>query len=84
MNVDIKIDSFIDITNDFCPMTFVKTKLRLKEMSKGEVLEVKLSDENHLNQFLRILYKMVIKCLRLYLMVKIQEFLLRRTNGKKS
>ncbi|MBA4729121.1 MAG: sulfurtransferase TusA family protein [Deltaproteobacteria bacterium TMED126] len=25
-------------------MTFVKTKLRLKEMAKGEVLEVKLSD----------------------------------------
>ena len=44
MNVDTKIDSFIDITNDFCPMTFVKTKLRLKEMAKGEVLEGKLSD----------------------------------------
>jgi|TARA_B100000902_G_scaffold19807_1_gene23760 TusA-related sulfurtransferase len=44
VNIHTKIDSFLDITNDFCPMTFVKTKLRLKEMSKGEVLEVKVSD----------------------------------------
>ena len=32
----------LDITNDHCPMTFVKTKLELEKLSTGEQLEVLL------------------------------------------
>lgn len=39
-----KIDSQIDITNDICPMTYVKTKLKLETMAPGEVLEVTLRE----------------------------------------
>ncbi len=41
---DYKIDSEIDITKEICPMTFVKTKLKLETMSIGEVLEVTLRE----------------------------------------
>lgn len=37
-------NAFIDITADTCPMTFVKTKLKIEKMNKGEVLEVLLND----------------------------------------
>lgn len=30
----------LDITKEHCPMTFVKTKLQLAKMNKGEVLDV--------------------------------------------
>lgn len=33
----------LDITDDACPITFVKTKLKLEDMAVGEVLEVLLS-----------------------------------------
>ncbi|NLN06444.1 MAG: sulfurtransferase TusA family protein [Firmicutes bacterium] len=33
----------LDITADFCPITFVKTKLALEEMAAGEILEVILA-----------------------------------------
>ncbi|NOY07223.1 MAG: sulfurtransferase TusA family protein [Spirochaetes bacterium] len=33
----------LDITKEHCPMTFVKTKLELEKLKKGEVLEVILS-----------------------------------------
>jgi len=42
--VERKIDSEIDITKEICPMTFVKTKLKLETMSRGEVLEVTLRE----------------------------------------
>ncbi|MCK5391682.1 MAG: sulfurtransferase TusA family protein [Deltaproteobacteria bacterium] len=42
--VDYKIDNEIDITKEICPMTFVKTKLKLETMSAGEVLEVTLRE----------------------------------------
>jgi len=32
----------LDITGEVCPMTFVKTKVALHGLSKGEVLEVLL------------------------------------------
>ncbi|MDO8606967.1 MAG: sulfurtransferase TusA family protein [Phaeospirillum sp.] len=32
----------LDITNEVCPMTFVKTKLLLERMPSGEVVEVRL------------------------------------------
>ena len=44
MSDNNKADFFLDISSDFCPMTFVKTKLQLNKMSSGEILEVKLSE----------------------------------------
>ena len=41
---DYKIDSQIDITKEICPMTFVKTKLKLETMSEGQILEVTLRE----------------------------------------
>ena len=41
---EIMADDFIDITSDTCPMTFVKTKLRLEKLESGQVLEVILND----------------------------------------
>jgi TusA-related sulfurtransferase len=35
-------DLFIDITDQVCPLTFVKTKLALESMKKGQILEVRL------------------------------------------
>ena len=34
----------LGITNEHCPMTFVKTKVALSKLSKGEILEVLLSE----------------------------------------
>ncbi|KAB2834448.1 MAG: sulfurtransferase TusA family protein [Candidatus Dadabacteria bacterium] len=39
-----KVDTRIDITQEICPMTFVKTKLKLETMTPGQVLEVMLRD----------------------------------------
>ncbi|MHA1597498.1 MAG: sulfurtransferase TusA family protein, partial [Alphaproteobacteria bacterium] len=36
------IDCFLDITADTCPITYVKTKLKLETMTEGEILEVRL------------------------------------------
>jgi TusA-related sulfurtransferase len=33
----------IDITGEVCPMTFVRTKLRLERMAPGELLAVRLN-----------------------------------------
>ncbi|TAN49116.1 MAG: sulfurtransferase TusA family protein [Rhodospirillales bacterium] len=41
-------DYFIDITSEVCPMTFVKTKLRIEAMSSGEVLEIRLKGQEPL------------------------------------
>ncbi len=41
---EIKPDDFIDITSDTCPMTFVKTKLKIEKMQSGQILEVLLND----------------------------------------
>jgi len=35
---------FLDITKETCPMTFVKVKLTLARINKGEHLEVLLND----------------------------------------
>ncbi|MCC9621268.1 sulfurtransferase TusA family protein [Thalassospira sp. MA62] len=37
-------DQTIDITADVCPMTFVRTRLKLETMTPGQVLEVILGD----------------------------------------
>ena len=36
-------DHKIDITADVCPMTFVRTRLKLETMTAGQVLEVTLN-----------------------------------------
>ena len=38
----------IDITGEVCPMTFVRTKLKLERMRPGEVLSVRLRGEEPL------------------------------------
>ncbi len=44
----IQPDQTIDITNEVCPMTFVRTKLKLERMRSGEVLSVRLRGEEPL------------------------------------
>ncbi|MBS0520777.1 MAG: sulfurtransferase TusA family protein [Proteobacteria bacterium] len=41
-------DESIDITAEVCPMTFVRTKLRLERMRSGAVLSVRLRGEEPL------------------------------------
>jgi tRNA 2-thiouridine synthesizing protein A len=41
-------DQIIDITGEVCPMTFVRTKLRLERMRPGEILSVRLRGEEPL------------------------------------
>jgi len=41
-------DETIDITGEVCPMTFVRTKLKLERMRSGEVLSVRLRGEEPL------------------------------------
>ncbi len=35
---------FLDITMDSCPITFVKTKIALEKLEKGQLLEIHISD----------------------------------------
>ncbi len=44
----IPSDHNIDITGEVCPMTFVRTKLRLERMQPGEILSVRLKGEEPL------------------------------------
>lgn len=39
----------LDITKEHCPMTFVRTKLKLAQMEKGDTLEVLLNEGEPLN-----------------------------------
>ncbi len=36
-------DYFLDITADVCPLTFVKTKLLIEQMSSGETASIRLN-----------------------------------------
>ncbi|MBM3488401.1 MAG: sulfurtransferase TusA family protein [Alphaproteobacteria bacterium] len=38
-----KIDYFLDITRDVCPMTFVRTRLLIEKVASGAVIEVRLN-----------------------------------------
>jgi len=40
---DYSVRATLDITHDVCPVTFVKTKLKLEQLQKGDVLEVFLN-----------------------------------------
>ncbi len=44
----IQPDQTIDITAEICPMTFVRTKLKLERMKPGEILRVRLKGEEPL------------------------------------
>ncbi|WP_295132945.1 sulfurtransferase TusA family protein [uncultured Reyranella sp.] len=46
--MSIQADDDIDITGEVCPMTFVRTKLRLERMQPGEILAVRLRGEEPL------------------------------------
>lgn len=46
-------DYFIDITSDFCPLTFVKTKLMIEKMGSGDRLEVLLKGDEPLKNVSR-------------------------------
>lgn len=35
-------DYFLDITEDVCPMTFVKVRLQIEKMNADEILEIRL------------------------------------------
>lgn len=41
---NIKFNESLDLTGVACPMNFVKTKLKLEEMAKDEVLEIILDE----------------------------------------
>jgi TusA-related sulfurtransferase len=36
-------DYFLDITDDVCPMTFVRTRLLIEKMNAGETAEIRLT-----------------------------------------
>ena len=36
------IDHYLDITEDVCPMTFVKTRLLIEKMASGEIVQIRL------------------------------------------
>jgi TusA-related sulfurtransferase len=40
---NIKANAFVDITDVVCPVTFVKAKVALENIEKGQILEIKLN-----------------------------------------
>ncbi len=42
-------DFFLDITDQVCPMTFVKTKLLIEKMTPGQTAEVRLQGREPLD-----------------------------------
>jgi tRNA 2-thiouridine synthesizing protein A len=48
MNSVLTADRDIDITQDLCPMTFVKTRIALDRLSPGQTLLVRLRGEEPL------------------------------------
>jgi len=41
---EYNVTATLDITKETCPMTFVKTKLKLESLQPGDILEVFLKD----------------------------------------
>lgn len=39
-----KADAFADITKVVCPVTFVKAKVAIEELDKGQILEVRMNE----------------------------------------
>ena len=42
--MNIPADEYLDITDVGCPVTFVKAKVQLEEMQKGQILQLKIND----------------------------------------
>ena len=40
----IKADETVDITDVFCPVTFVKAKVALEELDDGQILSIHMND----------------------------------------
>ncbi len=51
-------DFFLDITNEVCPMTFVRTKLLIETMKQGDVAEIRLQGAEPLENVPRSAKKM--------------------------
>jgi TusA-related sulfurtransferase len=45
---EVKVDATLDITREACPMTYVRTKLKLETLAADQVLEVWLCGEEPL------------------------------------
>ena len=45
VEIDCDMATYLDITRDICPMTFVRTRLALDRLSAGEELQVRLRGE---------------------------------------
>lgn len=45
---DVSVAASVDITREACPMTYVRTKLKLEALPEGSVLEVLLRGEEPL------------------------------------
>ncbi len=41
----LSADHMLDITREVCPMTFVRTRLKVEAMAPGELLEIRLAGE---------------------------------------
>lgn len=39
-----KTDGYVDITDVVCPMTFVKTKVAIEDLERGQILEIKMNE----------------------------------------
>ena len=46
--MNVKIDHFLDITSEVCPMTFVRTRLLIEKMGTGETAEIRLKGQEPL------------------------------------
>ena len=40
----LEYDELVDITDQVCPLTFVKSKVAIEELELGEVLAVRMND----------------------------------------
>lgn len=41
----IRIDDTVDITDKVCPLTFVKAKVAIDELEDGEVIAIRMNDD---------------------------------------
>ncbi|MCD8045573.1 MAG: sulfurtransferase TusA family protein [Clostridiales bacterium] len=44
MSAAYEIDETVDITDVVCPVTFVKAKVALEELDKGQILSIHMND----------------------------------------
>jgi tRNA 2-thiouridine synthesizing protein A len=42
--IEKSIDATLDITGVVCPMTFVKAKVAIEELDKGQIIEIHLNE----------------------------------------